>query len=93
MKTALVGLLLSLLLSCRGEQELHSDCLENPGACPARSADTDCIIVSNECHPNAYCTHHDRDPPLAVNMIGCNYEYDRSPAWKCGCVEAVCQTQ
>jgi hypothetical protein len=78
---------------CRGEQELRDDCPTAGGACPTCREDTECVIVSNECHAHAACTHRDRDPPLAVNMIGCNYEYDRPPAERCGCVDGTCRAR
>jgi hypothetical protein len=62
---------------CRGEQDLTSDCTGAGNVCPACTSDSDCIIVSNECHASASCTHLRRYPKLVVNSIGCGWEYDR----------------
>ena len=85
--------LIGLLASCRGEQKLHSDCIDNPGVCPPCTSDEQCRIVTNPCTPNAFCTHRDRDPPLAVIQIGCSLEYDEPPPERCGCVAGVCRAR
>jgi hypothetical protein len=84
-----------LLTSCHGEQKLHSDCLDNPGVCPTCTADSDCVIESQGCFPDAYCTHQQRNPRLNFPAIGCGSwsEYDVPPASRCGCIEAVCRVR
>ena len=86
---------LSLFGACHGEQKLHSDCIEDPGACPACTSDQDCVIQSNSCQAHAYCTHRDRNPPLNFPSIGCGSwsEYDVPPDSKCGCVESICRAR
>jgi hypothetical protein len=83
------ALLLVLLLSCHGTQELRSYCLEHPGECPACGSDADCEIVSNSCHPTASCA--DKRIHLLVNQIGCNYGYDVPDDSECVCRKSVCQ--
>jgi len=90
---AVVLALIGLLASCRGEQKLHSDCVDNPGVCPPCTSDEQCSIVTNACLPEASCTHRDRDPPLAVIQIGCALEYDEPPPERCGCVAGVCRAR
>jgi hypothetical protein len=85
--------LLLALLSCHGEQSLHDDCVDNPGDCQACKADDECVIVSNECHANAYCTSRNRNPPLGVTQEGCNFEYDKPAAERCGCLERICRSR
>ncbi len=82
-----------VLLACRGEQELRDDCPSAGAACPACREDADCVIVSNTCHEVATCTSKTRNPPFAVDQIGCNWEYDRPPAERCGCVAGVCRSK
>jgi len=84
---------LGLFASCRGEQTLHSDCVDNPGGCPSCASDDQCTIVANACFADADCTHRDRDPPLGVNQIGCALEYDEPPPERCGCVAGVCRAR
>lgn len=97
--TAVRGVLLPVLAmvalapACRGEQDLRSDCVANPGACPACTIDGDCTIVSNTCYATANCTHRRRVPPLSVTEIGCDQEYDAPPPERCGCVNAVCRAR
>jgi hypothetical protein len=94
-RSLFVAVALSAVLACHGEQELHSDCVKSPDVCPPCTTDAECIIVSNECHESAACTHRDRDPPLAVNQIGCSseLEYDRPPPERCGCARNVCRAK
>lgn len=90
----LFALVLAGILACgKGEQELRDDCPTAGTACPACTSDSDCTIVSNPCHETATCTHARREPVLTVNQIGCNSEYDRPPAERCGCVSSVCRTR
>lgn len=91
---AWVGFALAgLLAACHGEQRLTDDCPTAGTACPACTSDSDCIIASNACHEYATCTHLRREPPMSVNQIGCNDEYDKPPAERCGCVERVCRSR
>jgi len=83
------ALLLVLLLSCHGTQELRSYCLEQPGSCPACTTDADCEVVSNSCHPYASCA--DKRVHLMTNQIGCNYGYDVPGDNECVCRSALCQ--
>ena len=85
--------LFGALASCKGEQTLRDDCPTAGTACPACTGDDECMIVSNECNESASCTHRKREPQLSVNQIGCNAEYDRPPASKCGCVANVCRSR
>jgi hypothetical protein len=90
---ALLVPLLAVFVSCHGEQTLHSDCVDNAGVCPPCTSDEQCGIISNACTPHAYCTHRDREPPLAVTQIGCNIGYDEPPPARCGCVAGVCRAR
>jgi hypothetical protein len=80
----------ALLAACAGTQDLANDCPDADGACPPCSAHEECVVVSNPCHDTAWCTHVDRDPPLAVNQIGCNLEHEVPPDSACGCVRGAC---
>jgi len=93
LRLALAALVSLSLAACRGEQRLHSFCVDHPGDCPACTSDAECVISSNECLPDATCTHQDR--PIAVVQIGCSSElaYDRPPPEKCGCVQSVCRAR
>jgi len=82
-----------ILLACKGEQELRDDCPSSGTACPPCATDADCIIASNTCHESAVCTHRRREPPIGVNQIGCNSEYDKPPPERCGCVASVCRSR
>lgn len=79
--------------ACRGEQQLRDDCPTAGQACPACTADADCVIVSNPCLETASCTSRRREPPLSVAQLGCNGEYDLPPAERCGCVAGVCRSR
>jgi hypothetical protein len=71
-----------------GSQELVSSCLDDPTLCPACSTNADCVITSNLCHENAYCSH--KDAPIFVTQDGCSAEY-RPPDEACACIQNVCQ--
>lgn len=79
--------------ACSSEQDLRDDCPTANGACPACTADADCVIVSNPCEDSAYCTHVRRAPPLSVTQLGCNHENDKPPASRCGCVQGTCRSK
>jgi len=93
LRCALSVLALLALPACRGEQKLHSTCVDNPGTCSACTTDAECIIDSNQCLADAYCTH--RDNPVAVIQIGCSseLEYDKPPPQKCACIQSVCRAR
>jgi hypothetical protein len=79
--------------ACKGEQVLKDDCPESGKACPSCANDADCVIVSNACSELAYCTHREREPPLAADGATCSSEYDRPPRERCACVEKVCRVR
>jgi hypothetical protein len=87
------ALLSALIVACLGEQELRDDCATGGASCPSCQSDAECVIVSNPCHATAVCTHARRDPPIAVNQIGCNREYDVPEPSRCGCVAGVCRAR
>ena len=90
------GLLALLLSACAlPPQTLGSPCVGQPvtddaGSCPMCARDSDCVIVTNLCHPAASCVPN--NGTWFTDLVGCDQEHSPTTA-TCGCVDSVCASK
>jgi hypothetical protein len=82
----------ALALAACKKADVVDLCVEDPEACPACAADTECVFGGNSCTDTVYCAHEDAE--YAVISIGCSPAQERR--WpddaECACQQEVCSS-